>query len=417
MLSPGAGRAKKAEMDGLGRGQRIARARRRRGLSQAALAGFVGRSESWLSQVERGLREVDSHSILTSLAEALRVEVANLTGEEASYPPASGYAAAREIERAMMAYDSLESVIGGSKAGREPDLARLRLAVERANRSYQAARYDQAGRMLPSLIRGVETAARTCPGTDVIAVGELRSQVYQAAAMVLSRVGETGLAWTAGDRAVTAAEHADAGLLAAVSAFRLAHVFIKRKCATQARDLVAGAASALHRSSGNDDPERLSVLGALHLADALAAASDFDRAAASRSLIAAGHVAERIGTDRNDHWTAFGFTNVRIHEISAAVAFGDADTAVQTGESLDLQRLSAGLGGRRSQVSLDLARAYAQQRHDAAAVNMLIAAEQAAPQLIRYDIATHDLLALLIRREHRASTPQLRPLAHRAGVI
>jgi DNA-binding XRE family transcriptional regulator len=35
-------------------GQRIARARRRRGLSQAMLAGLVGRSESWLSQVERG---------------------------------------------------------------------------------------------------------------------------------------------------------------------------------------------------------------------------------------------------------------------------------------------------------------------------------------------------------------------------
>ncbi len=187
-------------MDGLGRGQRIARARRRRGLSQAALAGLVGRSESWLSQVERGLREVDSHSILTSLAEVLRVEVADLTGDEASDPQATRYAAAREIERAMMAYDSLESVIGADNAVREPDLAGLRLGVDRANRSYQAARYDQAGRMLPGLIRDVETAARTCPSRDAIAVGELRSQVYQAAAMVLSRVGETGLAWTAGDR-------------------------------------------------------------------------------------------------------------------------------------------------------------------------------------------------------------------------
>jgi hypothetical protein len=99
------------------------------------------------------------------------------------------------------------------------------------------------------------------------------------------------------------------------------------------------------------------------------------------------------------------------------VAFGDADAAVETGESLDLQQFPAGLGGRRSQVSLDLARAYAQQRHDAAAVNMLVIAEQTAPQLVRYDAVTHDLLALLLRREHRASTPQLRRLAHRAGVI
>jgi hypothetical protein len=48
---------------------------------------------------------------------------------------------------------------------------------------------------------------------------------------------------------------------------------------------------------------------------------------------------------------------------------------------------------------------------------MLVIAEQTAPQLVRYDAATHDLLALLLRREHHASAPLLRPLAHRAGVI
>lgn len=404
-------------MDASARGQRIARARRRRGLSQAALAGLVGRSESWLSQVERGLRPVDSHSVLTSLAEILRVEVAELTGEEATDQLGSRYAAAREIERAMMAYDGLESVISADAAGRPPDVARFRLGVERANRAYQAACYDEAGRMLPALIRGVETAVRTYPRRDAIAVRVLRSQVYQTTAMVLSRVGETGLAWTAADRAMTAAEHADSGLLAAVSAFRLAHVFIRRKRATEARDLVSGAASALQRSGSRSDPERLSVLGGLHLADALASAADFDRAATDRSLIEARQIADRLNEDRNDHWTAFGPTNVRIHEVSSAVAFGDAETAVGAGETLDLQHLPVGLAGRRSQVSLDLARAYAQQRHDAAAVNMLLDAERIAPQLVRYDIATHDLLALLIRREHRASTPQLRPLAHRAGVI
>jgi len=48
---------------------------------------------------------------------------------------------------------------------------------------------------------------------------------------------------------------------------------------------------------------------------------------------------------------------------------------------------------------------------------MLLAAERIAPQLVRYDTATHDLLTLLLRREHRANTPQLRPLARRAGAI
>ena len=63
-------------------GQRIAQARRRRGLSQAILAGLVGRSESWLSQVERGKRGIDSHSVLTRLAQILRVDIAEITGAE-----------------------------------------------------------------------------------------------------------------------------------------------------------------------------------------------------------------------------------------------------------------------------------------------------------------------------------------------
>ncbi len=42
-------------------GARIARARRRRGLSQSVLAGLVGRSESWLSQVEGFRAKADEH--------------------------------------------------------------------------------------------------------------------------------------------------------------------------------------------------------------------------------------------------------------------------------------------------------------------------------------------------------------------
>lgn len=127
-------------MDAPGRGQRIARARRRRGMSQAALARLIGRSESWLSQVERGLRLIDSHSALTALAESLRVDVTELTGEGAADQPGSTYAAATEIERAMMAYEALESVIGTDAAEQPSGVARLKLGVEKANRAYQAAR-------------------------------------------------------------------------------------------------------------------------------------------------------------------------------------------------------------------------------------------------------------------------------------
>src|ERR1700746_3321199 len=86
-------------------GQRIARARRRRGLSQAVLAGLVGRSESWLSQVERGKRGIDSHSVLVRLADVLRVDIEELTGAgDGDEPGRRVHPAASPIEQAMMAY-------------------------------------------------------------------------------------------------------------------------------------------------------------------------------------------------------------------------------------------------------------------------------------------------------------------------
>ena len=50
-------------------------------------------------------------------------------------------------------------------------------------------------------------------------------------------------------------------------------------------------------------------------------------------------------------------------------------------------------------------------------MNMLLAAERLSPDLVRYDARTRDVLGVLLRREHRPSTPELRPLAGRAGVI
>ena len=85
-------------------GQRIARARRRRGLSQAVLAGLIGRSESWLSQVERGKRGVDSHSVLLRLAEVLRVDIEEFTGAA----DAEG-----ALDRSRLAWILLRRIQGG----------------------------------------------------------------------------------------------------------------------------------------------------------------------------------------------------------------------------------------------------------------------------------------------------------------
>lgn len=398
-------------------GRRIARQRRRRGLSQTVLAELVGRSESWLSQVERGLRSIDSHSVLVQLADVLGVGVDQLTPTKAGadtvkYEPVAG------IREAMTRYGALPGAVNPrAHTRRRPHLRWLSHEVRRANALYQATRYDDAGRLLPGLIDAVEDARLSSRPADRRASDTLRALVYHSVTMTLSRVGEPELAWAAADRSVAAAEAAERRLLAAVSAYRLGYVLIGLKRAAQAEYLLLGTADALANSPRRLKPPALSVRGGLHLAAASAAAARFDRAATDRHINVARKIADQIGQDRNDFWSAFGPTNVTIHEVSAAVTFADAKLALTRGEPLDVQRLGAGLRGRRAQVLLDLARAYGQQRKDAAAVNTLLRAERISPELVRYDPRTNALLTELVRREHRASTPELRSLARRAGVV
>jgi hypothetical protein len=189
-----------------------------------------------------------------------------------------------------------------------------------------------------------------------------------------------------------------------------------RKHPREALGLAMTAAAALEHAMRTPSPEKLSVYGAVHLAAATAAAACYDRTATETALATARAIADRTG-ETNHLGTAFGPVNVAIHAISASLQLGDPRTATETGEALNTAAMPAELVGRRAQVNLDLARAYAMCRKDAAAVNLLLAAERLSPQLVRYDRVTRDVLTALLRREHRPSTPGLRPLAHRAGLI
>lgn len=406
-------------MDGQHAGERIARARRRRGLSQAVLAALVGRSESWLSQVERGRRGIDSHAVLTQMAQVLRVDVGELT--EPGNSEMSGlrpYPSAQQIENAMVSYTVLDDGISNSSAGQPCDSRNLEIRVNAARCRYQAARYEETGRLLPSLIRDTETASRAAGPADS-SLCRIRAHVYDITAALLNRVGEHALAWSAADRAISAAEQSGQPLMIALSAYRMAYVLTSRKHPHEALELATTTAAAIARTmqSPAPQPDALSIGGGLHLAAANAAATQYDSALSASLLRTARQLAEQLGRDANIMGTAFGPVNVAIHAMSTSAKLGQWAAVIRLGESLDATTLPAGLIGRRTQAKLDLARAYAMRRQDAAAVNTLLAAERLSPQLFRFHASTRDVVSALLRREHRASTPQLRPLAQRVGLV
>ncbi|MEQ4718988.1 XRE family transcriptional regulator [Nonomuraea sp. B19D2] len=223
------------------------------------------------------------------------------------------------------------------------------------NRLYQATHYDEAGRRLPGLIVATELGSRHAPAAQRQAYQTLRSLTYHSATTTLRRVGEAELAWVAADRSLAAAQEADRPLLAAVSAYRLGYVLVRLRETERALHLVLQAADALQRATRRPTPRTLPIVGALYLVAVTAAAAAYDQASVRAFLAQARQVADTLGEDRNDFWTAFGTTNVTIHEISAAVEFGDTRRAIDRGETLNLAHLSGGLVGRRAQVHLDLA--------------------------------------------------------------
>jgi transcriptional regulator with XRE-family HTH domain len=402
-------------------GERIAIYRRRRGLSQVALANLIGRSEAWVSQVERGIRHVDRLSIIIRLAQVLRVTVEDLTGQPFSLAPNGGaeYRAIPALRAALTDYEVIPATLGTLTRDEGPvrDLTHLQRNADQANRLYQAAHYEEAGLLLSRLIGEAQRATREPPGGNHRAAFAVLAQIYHITAKTLTKVDQTELAWIAAERSLPAVEHAESPLLMAASAYHLGHVFLRAGQLDQTVGVTMAAAQALEHGLAAATPQHLSAWGALQLTAVVAVARQDDRVAVRQLLGEARTTADRLGQDRNDFWTAFGPTNVALHEVSIAVELGDAGEVVRKGEALDPARFPPGLLGRRSQVLIDLARGYTQQRKDAAAVNMLLEAERIAPEAVKYQVIVKEMLRELLRREHRASTPQLRPLAARVGII
>jgi transcriptional regulator with XRE-family HTH domain len=402
-------------MDELDRpiGDRIAIYRRRRGISQTVLAGLVGRSESWLSQVERGTRSVDRLSVLIDIAKALHVDVVVLTGQPFSLGPNGSPELDRlgTIRTALLEARLVEPAVPG-----EVDLTALTEAAHEVHSLYQAARYRDAAALVPLLIRHGEQTVASTSSNDQQRAEVALSEIYAATAAILSRVGATELASLAADRCISHARLAGREDLALMGLYRLSQASLRAGRSEDAHRLAASAATQIANQT-DIGPELASLQGGLVLTSVIAAARADDRRDTLLRLRQAETIANQVGGDRNDYWTAFGPTNVRLHATSAAVELGDPDDAIRQGETVDPNNFGEGLLGRRCQVHIDLAWAYAQRRNDPAAVLSLLEAERFAPEVLRFNVTARELIRECLRRERRSAIPHLRGLAERTGVL
>src|SRR6266498_606627 len=303
-------------------------------------------------------------------------------------------------------------------AGSGRPLSAVLAATVGLHEAYQRADYGGAALMLPAVLDDAQAMVLASSGARRQRALRAQAGAYVAASKLASKAGDGQLAWLAADRAATAAGLADATALSAVAAYQAACALLRLPGRLSDAETIAVAAAAdIGPTATGDDADLLSARGSLLLLAALVAARRNDAQAARRYLTEAASAAEQLGRDDNRLWTAFGPTNVVIHEISVAVTLGQPDEAAKIGEMLDTSRIPSILVGRRTQVHLDLAAACAQQPDgDALAVLHLLEAERVAPQTVRVNATARSLLARLLTRERRVVPPGLRPLAKRAGV-
>lgn len=380
---------------------RVSELRHRRGLSQRDLAASIGRSESWVSQVERGVLPVERLSVLQSLADALEVSVQDLRPDAVAQHSADHPVSHLEdLRLALTGHPALGLALGTTTTkGRQPkDLAQQ---VELAWELVHASRFTELSRLLTRLIPQLELASRTANSSNRPQLAKLLTSAYQAAAAAFARQDEADASWVAAERAIALADRNGDGLDIVAGHFRMAHAFITLRHLDQAERVASAAIDALRPMTDRKDcpAEALSLNGAMHLILAVVQAREGNRDGVRRAINQARRIASRLSEDRNDFNTEFGPTNVELHAISTAVDLGDAGEALHLARGVDPQALSP---ERQSRLHIDLARAHAQRRHPGEALAALLQAEQVAPEQVRTHVfareVARDLLVLAGRR-------------------
>jgi transcriptional regulator with XRE-family HTH domain len=395
-------------------GERVGDLRRERGLKQQALATVVGRSVSWVSQVERGEITVGDVGLLQRLAAALgapsRELVELVLGEEAG--EAEHQRPYVEVLRlALAGHPAPGAAMGVSARIRELQPDRWQAQVAEAWALVHASNFEALGPLLARLVPALEGASRR-PGDAAAPTRALilLADAYQVAAAMLVKVGDVGAGWIAADRAIAAGERCGDRCLVMAGQLRMAHTFVDSAEEDLALHVLRQAVALAGGLAADTEAGLVSLTGACALLLAVLEARRGNATEARRHLKAAVRLARRLGEDRNDYGTEFGPTKVALHEVAVEVELGNASEALRLAAGVDTSALSA---ERRARFLVDMARAHVQRRALAPAVAALIEAETIAPGEVADSRRVRELLDDLDHLARGRPIPGLRALRRR----
>lgn len=393
-------------------GERLAFYRRRRGISQSVLAGLVGRTQSWVEKVEAGRMPLDVLSNIAALAKALDVSVLDLLPSDIldvdQTTRGKSIPALRDLVlsyRFVNPRFSRRDVAPMSLSSLKAEVASVFEGYQNGRFAYAVARLQTA---LPAAVASLERAQADQRSAFAVQLAYL----YQAAASVLTKVGELDLAMLCADRGETTVQEV-ADHTPKLSLQRsIAHALLSNAQLDDALAVVEYGVT--FAKSDTTDPHLLSTLGSLNLVGGMASARAGDRATAHRYLDAAEEAARKLGRDANHLWTAFGPTNVAIHRVAVAAELRDYQLAADLGPKVDVSGMPI---ERQVRHRLEVARALHHRARQEDALRLVLEAEYLAPEHVRRHFLTHALVQEWLRSKHARRATDLYGLARRCQVL
>ena len=369
----------------------------------------MGRTEDWLSKIERGEREIRRLDVLVEVARALRVTLGDLLGEPVLLEDEQEYDDVPAVRDALMAPQRLSRTLFSSMPLEYIDPVPVTRLAESAWSSYQKGDLGRVVTALPGLIKTTHQMEAASADDAVYRrpCAAVTARVHHLAATTLSKIGEADLAWIAAERAMHAADESDDPLVLASAARSGTHALLAVGRFDDAVELGEVAARWLRPRMEAGDPAALSLYGMLYLRTAVAAARHQDRSTASELLAQAGRAAEQLGVDGNYWQTSFGPSNVELHRISAALDLGDIPQVIDSAPRITVDHLPL---ERQVTHLIDLARAFSLVAKDDDALHTLLMAERKSPGIVRHSAVVREVGRSMYRRAPASAGTKSSPL-------
>ncbi|WP_310728692.1 helix-turn-helix transcriptional regulator [Streptomyces sp. N2A] len=398
-------------------GQRMQILRTRRGMSRTVLAGLLGKSPSWVKQVEGGRLQMPKLPMVLRIAEALRVaDLADLTGDQSMSVglfAGPGHARLPQVRAALDAFPL-------TVRQEAPTPAHLRERLTRAWRARHSApnHRDVIGALLPPLLRDAQLAVLQADSARERRVTQgLLSETYSLSQFFLAYQPDASLLWRVVERGMIAAQESEDPHVIGMAAW----------LATQAhRDSGHGhfeAADAVNLEAlryleaflaeASDDV--LAIAGALQFEAGYTAARRGETGTAWRYWDTARTMAERLPVDYYHPMTSFSRAVIGAHAVTVAVELHAGAESVRQASAADAATIPS--RPRRARHRIEEARGYQLDGQAEAALAALGKAYEAAPETVRYNGYARRIVLEETESKSPAQRRRAGELAVRLGVL